>query len=219
MTSDESPPANLGRRSINRVGGWSDYLEWANHDFRDRTAADEAGPPDRDPPVVEILTEFTPITVPAEFTRDTGQPRVVCRLLPPPWITGTDTRTDCEEFDETGVDSEIEAAPLRPYVRSAGQAEAVHDLQLETVLTATGLHENWVDGPKLDVEQQRICELCISPQSMAEIASAIKAPFGVAKILVSNTIDYGLLIVHPTYDDRPPVELLRRVQACLVRIS
>jgi hypothetical protein len=139
--------------------------------------------------------------------------------MPPPWIAGAQTTdgrgVDSCDFDDGYLDSEGEIASLRPYVRTAGRVQAAHDLEFETILTSTGLHENWSGDTELANDHLRICQLCQLPQSMAEIAAAIEAPFGVAKVLVSDAIDQDLLIVHATIADRPSLALLKRVRSCL----
>ncbi|GGP68139.1 DUF742 domain-containing protein [Saccharothrix coeruleofusca] len=194
-----------------RFGGWADYGEWADRDFRVRTPADETGTGGSRTTVVEVLTQLSPVALPRWFVEGRTQDGSdLCRLTP-----GEDGTPECVPEGE-------DATVVRPYVRAGGRAEAAHDLQFETVLTATGLHEEWPGERELDEDQMRICRQCESPQSVAEIAVAIDAPIGVAKVLIGDALDLGLLVPHdtaPIFDGKPPLALLKRVHASLAKLA
>jgi hypothetical protein len=86
------------------------------------------------------------------------------------------------------------------------------DLQLETLVTGTD--EGRAALPRLRFEQARIIELCRSPQSVVEVASELRIPLGVARVLVSDLHADGLLSVHivpGSVDGRPGAEVLERL--------
>lgn len=213
-----------------RFGGWADYGEWADRDFRLRTPAEEAGTGGSRTTVVEVLTQLSPVALPRWFVEDRVRDgRDLCRLPP-----GPDAAAECGPpggsadgaaeglAEDPAEDLAEDAALVRPYIRSGGRAEAAHDLRFETVLTATGLHEDWPGGRALDEDQLRICRRCESPQSVAEIAVAIDAPIGVAKVLIGDALDLGLLVPHdtaPIFDGKPPLALLKRVHASLAKLA
>lgn len=186
-----------------RCGGWPTYQEWAEHDFRSHTTAD-ARPRGRAViPLSQVLTELTPITV-AEAEIDA---RVACAVFPAP--------------AEPPVIEDI-ATLVRPYVRAGGRVSAGHALEFETVLTATGLHETDLGALELSDDQLVICVQCARPRSVAEIAAAINAPIGVAKVLIGDAIDQGLLVLHemtPCLEGRPPLDVLRRVHAGIAKLA
>jgi hypothetical protein len=86
------------------------------------------------------------------------------------------------------------------------------DLQIETLVTGT--EEGRAALPNLRFEQARIVQLCSSPQSVVELASQLRIPLGVARVLVSDLHAEGLLSVHRmagTIDGRPGAEVLERL--------
>jgi hypothetical protein len=204
-------PEHSGRSIGVRFGGWPDYAEWSAYDFRERTAQDEAGAHPEASLVVEVLTHLSPITLPPAAT-DEG-----CRLHPD---------DECEHaYDDEDVvlvhlDIDLEAALIRPYVRTGGRVEAAHPLEFESILTSTGRHRD--RSVELADDQLQLCEHCQSPQSVAEIAVALNAPVAVVKVMISDAIERGLLMLHettPLFAGRPPVALLKRVHASLSRLS
>ncbi|MFD8494733.1 DUF742 domain-containing protein [Amycolatopsis sp. NPDC059657] len=182
-----------------RCGGWPTYREWAEHDFRRHTAADDRPRGRTVIPLGQVLTELTPITIAEEI-----ETRVACAVFPAP--------------AEPPVIEEL-ATLVRPYVRAGGRVSAGHALEIETVLTATGLHQTALE---LSDDQLVICVNCEKPRSVAEIASAVNAPIGVAKVLIGDAIDQGLLMLHemtPCLEGRPPLDLLRRVHAGIAKLA
>lgn len=224
MISANKPTSRHGTRGGVRFGGWSDYQEWAEHDFRQRTAADKAGGRTAPAVTVEVLTELAPITLPDDAESSS---RTACVLVPPPYDSGTTVdggQISGERLAgvEPNRDVDHEAALIRPYVRAGGRVEAAHDLEFEAMLTATGLHDSWAGERELSDDQLIMCRHCDPPRSVAEIAAAIDAPIGVAKVLISDAIDQGLLVLHertPVVEGRLPLELLKRVHAGIARLA
>lgn len=219
------PEGRPGRHYRQRFGGWPDYQQWAKHDFRPMTPAD--GQDDVVRSTVPAPIVLAPIRLPqADFGIAVGVPSSYsCRLVPfPPQVEAV-MDSDTNFHDDTGgdePDSEADSALIRPYVRSKGRAEAAHELEFETVLTTTGLCDSLLRQNQLTGDQLVICEQCVVPQSVAEIAVAISAPLGLATVLISDAIDAGLLVVHPTapvIDGRPSMDLLRRVHAGIAKLA
>jgi hypothetical protein len=197
-------PEHIGRSIGARFGGWPDYAEWSAYDFRERTAQDEIGTHPESSLVVEVLTHLSPIT------------------LPPPGCDGHRHDYPDDEVVMVHLDIDLEAALIRPYVRTGGRVEAAHPLEFESILTSTGRHRDWAGTGKLAADQLQLCEHCQSPQSVAEIAVALDAPVAVVKVMISDAIERGLLMLHettPLFAGRPPVALLKRVHASLSRLS
>lgn len=101
-----------------------------------------------------------------------------------------------------------ESKGVRPYVITGGRTRAaVTDLAIETIVEtdADTVIEN------LDFERRAIAEHCLRPLSIAEVASHLDLPLGVARVLISDMTDEGLLIAHDTADptDRALIERLR----------
>lgn len=92
------------------------------------------------------------------------------------------------------------------------------ELPWEAIVTTT--HEGVSSLPRLRFEQARIVDLCQWPVSVAEIASELEVPVGVARVLVSDLSTDGLVGVNlPTLNDdgRPAVEVLARLLTGLQR--
>ncbi|WP_078629499.1 DUF742 domain-containing protein [Streptomyces sp. 142MFCol3.1] len=63
--------------------------------------------------------------------------------------------------------------------------------------------------------RRRICRLCATGQSVAEISAHLHLPLGVTRILVADLAEAGLVSVHDpqttAFDGGPDFELLNRV--------
>ncbi|GAB3480993.1 DUF742 domain-containing protein [Amycolatopsis cihanbeyliensis] len=188
--------------------GWGDYQQWAEHDFQPRDPEDESD---------ESETERGPGARTATATAPAEQ-RIPSP--PPPWPE-SDVDSQAPEPEEVEEDHDFIRA--RPYVRTGGRAKATYDLRLETMVSSTRLHESpRAMHQPMTADHRTICTLSQHPQSVAEIAARIKAPLGVARILISDAIDMGLLMIHenaPMANGRPPLELLKRVHDGLLRLA
>jgi uncharacterized protein DUF742 len=91
--------------------------------------------------------------------------------------------------------------------RSTGQ-----DLPLESMLTTTD--KGLATLERLQFEQARIIQFCQHPMSVAEVATELGVPLGVARVLVSDLNADGLLTVHVPQvqaNGRSRVEILERL--------
>lgn len=68
------------------------------------------------------------------------------------------------------------------------------DLPWETMVTTT--KAGAAGRARLQFEQAAIVSLCREPASVAEVASALRLPMGIARVLVSDLYADGLLVVH-----------------------
>lgn len=194
-----------------RFGGWADYREWAEHDFRDRSPAEEPGAASQGAIVVEALTDLVPIKVLLE--EDAQGSRKGC-LIPSSGLA----MTDLEPEPELDVE---DSAIIRPYVRSGGRSEVKYDLEFETLVEAARPYAS-LPAKDLTEDQRHICRVCVVPQSVAEVAVAISAPLGLARTIISESIERGYLRVHQNIsivDGLPPMDLLRRVYSGLAQLS
>ena len=99
---------------------------------------------------------------------------------------------------------------VRPYALTGGRTRAAEDLPLETLVVTTG--HGLAEGASLVHERRRIAAVCLEPISVAEVAARISVPLGVAKVLVGDMAEAGLVEVHrPHNADRPDLRLLERV--------
>jgi hypothetical protein len=111
-------------------------------------------------------------------------------------------------------------ALIRPYAVTRGRTEPARDIAIEAVLvtSARGRQEAAFAGR----DKQMIATLCDGrPLSLAEIASHLRVPLGVARVLVADMATEGLLTLHETnvhegYEDR--MQLLERVLSGLRKL-
>lgn len=149
---------------------------------------------DEEPPVEDDLTHTQPLPAP---------PKPV--PPPPPVYPEDDLAWD-------GLDAGEEPSSLvRPYARTGGRTEVNRELRLETLISVDR------SDVVLVMEHRRIVEICERTSSVAEVAAALPAPLGVARVLIDDLIELGVLTVH-TGDSRPDEALLARVLAGLRRL-
>ncbi|HEX2299522.1 MAG TPA: DUF742 domain-containing protein [Pseudonocardiaceae bacterium] len=109
---------------------------------------------------------------------------------------------------------------VRPYTWTRGRTRPVQDLALETLISASGRDPD----PRRIIaasEYQAVVELCAQPCSVAEVAALLVLPLGIARVLLADMIDLGLVRVHDTAvepGDQPDLELMERVLAGLHRL-
>lgn len=87
------------------------------------------------------------------------------------------------------------AAIVRPYAWTRGRTRSTLPLELETLVSTMRPFTEQDGAP---VEHLTIAELCTSPRSVAEVSALLAVPLGVAKVLISDMAEIGLLTVHQT---------------------
>ena len=121
-------------------------------------------------------------------------------------------------FDEWGK-PEASASAVRPYTWTGGRTSPVFDLAVET-LVSTSEHGRDV-AALTSVEHRTVAELCRDPRSVAEVAALLSLPLGVARVLLGDMADIGLIVVHRkanTSGDTPEIALMERVLSGLRRL-
>jgi Protein of unknown function (DUF742) len=104
-----------------------------------------------------------------------------------------------------------DAGPLvRPYAVARGRTRPTrHDLEMTTLVVAArpDRHVN------VDPEYTHILRMCQRPLSIAEVSGTLNLPLVVVKVLLSDLIDWGLIIFRspPRTSDIPQMELLQAV--------
>ncbi len=101
---------------------------------------------------------------------------------------------------------------VRPYLLTGGRTRAAVDLPLEAqIRTTPDGHQALLTA---GLERHRILELCTDPQSVAEISAHLKIHLQVARVLVGDLVNEGLVGTQtaPTQTSaRPDLQLLERV--------
>jgi Protein of unknown function (DUF742) len=115
---------------------------------------------------------------------------------------------DAESDDEGGP-----AFRVRSYVITQGRTRSAVDLPLETLVRVTP--QGVSAAPRLALERKQIVSLCNAPISIAEISAHLRVPLGVARVLVGDMAEQGLLKSyqpqHAKTGERPDLKLLERV--------
>ncbi|MEU8888832.1 DUF742 domain-containing protein [Streptomyces sp. NPDC048442] len=109
---------------------------------------------------------------------------------------------------------------VRPYAMTGGRTRPRYQLAIEALVSTTA------EPARLQgqlPEHQRICHLCREIKSVAEISALLSIPLGVARILVADLAEAGLVAIHQPGGDeaaggQPDVTLLERVLSGLRKL-
>lgn len=99
---------------------------------------------------------------------------------------------------------------VRPYSLTDGRTRPSRsDLSLAAQVVSVPT----VEDPQVDTELREILAMCVHPLSVAEVAARADLPLGVARILLSDLLDQGLLMVcgGGSACDRPSLDTMRLV--------
>lgn len=95
-------------------------------------------------------------------------------------------------------EEELSATYIRPYAWTGGRTKSNHRFELETLVSTTELCQT----TQLErLEHLSVAELCRHPRSVAEVGAVLRVPLGVARVLLGDMADLGLIIVHGTVLD------------------
>ncbi|MFJ6213143.1 DUF742 domain-containing protein [Streptomyces sp. NPDC092296] len=109
---------------------------------------------------------------------------------------------------------------VRPYAMTGGRTRPRYQLAIEALITTTAAAGR--QGGLLP-EHQRIVHLCQDIKSVAEISALLSMPLGVARILVADLAEAGLVAIHQPAaagdaGGQPDVTLLERVLSGLRKL-
>ena len=109
---------------------------------------------------------------------------------------------------------------VRPYAMTGGRTRPRYQLAIEALVSTTA-DPSRTSG--LLPEHQRICQLCQEIKSVAESSALLSIPLGVARILVADLAEAGLVAIHqPAGADEPGAQpdltLLERVLSGLRKL-
>jgi len=124
-----------------------------------------------------------------------------------------------EPVFETVVAEVSDASIVRAYAWTGGRTRSNISLEIETLVSAND--QSWQSAGILQAEHQHVVELCRSPRSVAEVAALMRLPLGVAKVLLGDMAERGLVDVHQTVSaggDTPDLGLMERVLSGLRRL-
>lgn len=110
---------------------------------------------------------------------------------------------------------------VRPYARTGGRTKPGRSLDLEALVLTTANGRDASSSPLLSPEHQTVIEMCAGTVSVAEVAAGLAAPLGVARVIIADMVDLGLVEIAVTSatvgDERDPA-FLRRVLSGLQRL-
>jgi len=104
---------------------------------------------------------------------------------------------------------------------TGGRTRPRYQLAIEALVSTTADPAQYAG---LLPEHQRICRLCDEIKSVAEISALLAIPLGVARILVADLAEAGLVAIHQpgggesSVDGQPDVTLLERVLSGLRKL-
>lgn len=113
---------------------------------------------------------------------------------------------------------EIKSTSIRPYAWTGGRTRSNQRLELETLVSTSELGQQ---SRLQRTEHHAIAELCTHPKSLAEVSAMLGVPLGVARVLVGDLADLGLITVHDTVsesDSTSHLLLMERVLSGLRRL-
>jgi hypothetical protein len=148
---------------------------------------------------------------------------MVASFDPPPDGAPPVPETGREAAMENYPDHAAAAGPalVRPYSRTGGRTKPGRDLDLEALVSTTASGREAWSSPLLNPEHTSVIELCSGTVSVAEIAARMAVPLGVARVIIADMVDLGLVEVMQTSanngDERDPA-FLRRVLSGLQRL-
>jgi hypothetical protein len=91
------------------------------------------------------------------------------------------------------------AALARPYSWTEGRTQPSVELAVEARVRATPRGRRLPQRPT--DAMWTVTELCARPSSVAEIAAHLSVPLGVARVLVADLLEEGLVVVEATLSD------------------
>jgi uncharacterized protein DUF742 len=124
-------------------------------------------------------------------------------------------------YDDEPYYEDTAKSLVRPYAWTGGRTTANVDLRLETLISVAesgARAATRVTSP----EQRSIVEMCSLPRSVAEVSAVLSIPLGVARVLLSDLIELGVVSVHETnggsVGGQADLALLERVLSGLRRL-
>lgn len=110
--------------------------------------------------------------------------------------SGAIPSTQDKGMECAGPEPAGDASIVRPYSWTRGRTRSTVDLRIEALVTTT---ERGDDVEAMAHSEHRaVADLCREPRSVAEIAALLGVPLGVAKVLLGDMANFGLVVVHET---------------------
>lgn len=123
-----------------------------------------------------------------------------------------------QPFEQRPASGSAPSSLVRPYAVTKGRTKPKSQLPLEALISATEAARN--ESGMLTPEWQAISDLCREWRSVAEISALLRMPLGVARVLVADMSEQGLVQIRSSLDNeaRPNTNLLERVLSGLRKL-
>jgi hypothetical protein len=126
------------------------------------------------------------------------------------------------DFAPEPEDFAPQSSIVRPYAWTRGRTRSTFELRVETMVSMVAAGGRAADAAAFaESEHRAIGRLCHEPRSVAEVATLMGAPLGVAKVLLGDMAQLGLVTVHKTATggaNRAHLVLMERVLSGLRRL-
>ncbi|MEU7371803.1 DUF742 domain-containing protein [Streptomyces hygroscopicus] len=136
-----------------------------------------------------------------------------------PYLRTSPEREPSGGWESEHDESQGPASLVRAYSWTGGRTRSDHHFEVETLVTTTELGHRSTDV--LQADHYPVIALCQEPRSVAEVAAMLSVPLGVAKVLLGDMAERGLIVVHETASTEgnlPDRDLMERVLVGLRRI-
>jgi hypothetical protein len=111
---------------------------------------------------------------------------------------------------DVDVDDDVAAGRLiRPYAITGGRTGAETDIGLEAQIQSSTRAPELVGSYRW--EAARLISLVDAPMALIEISARLDVPIGVTRVLVSDLVDDGAVVVHVPQTTQSFSSLLERV--------
>ena len=110
---------------------------------------------------------------------------------------------------EVDADEDATGRLIRPYAITGGRTGAEADIGLEAQIQASTRAHELVGGYRW--EAARLVSLVEEPMALIEISARLDVPIGVARVLVSDLVDDGAVVIHIPQASQNFSSLLERV--------
>jgi hypothetical protein len=124
-----------------------------------------------------------------------GNPGAGAHLADPDTADPDTAAPDTADPDTADPDTGPVAA-ARPYAWTRGRTRSTRHLALETLVSPSDRGRSLEQQGEGSAEQRAVLRLCSGVRSVAEVAALLAVPLGVARVLVGDMADEGLVAVH-----------------------
>lgn len=113
-----------------------------------------------------------------------------------------------DPFDD-GFDEDATGRFIRPYAMTGGRTQVATEIHLESQIQASARASTHLGAYRW--EAARVLDLVQSPMALVEISARLDVPIGVTRVIVSDLVKDGSVIVHVPEQSQSFTSLLEKV--------